>query len=31
VLWAAIGLLFGWLTDQGLRRAPSAERVGSAR
>lgn len=31
VLWAAIGLLFGWLTDRGLRRAPSTERVGSAR
>ncbi len=31
VLWATIGLLFGWLTDRSLRhRSPAGERVDSA-
>lgn len=28
VLWATIGLLFGWLTDRSLRRPYAVERVG---
>lgn len=31
VLWVAIGLLFGWLTDRSLRRTPSVETVGGQR
>jgi predicted cobalt transporter CbtA len=30
VLWASIGLLFGWLTDRSLRRMPSVAKVDNA-
>ncbi|MDQ3577666.1 MAG: CbtA family protein [Actinomycetota bacterium] len=30
VLWATIGLLFGWLTDRSLRRSQAVPRVGNA-
>lgn len=31
VLWASIGLLFGWLTDRSLQRMPSVDSVGGPR